>query len=116
MFDESMNDLVVKPLNARLLDGIRTNTLDAMDLDVPLPLLDVSTRPFTEISTVPVNLDLDAPSRLGLEFTSVSVCLELYFPGFYNQQSRTSDSSFQATSVPQLVRSFRQRYARLLCL
>lgn len=71
-FDESMNDLDVKPPNARLLDGIRDQDPDVLNIDVPLPNLDVSTRAFTDVKTFTFSVDLWDDAPLGLEFDTCS--------------------------------------------
>jgi hypothetical protein len=69
-FDESMNDLDIKPPNARLLDGIHSGQNDDImeDIDVNLPNLDVSHCPFYDILTTSMPLDLDSPAPLAMEF------------------------------------------------
>jgi hypothetical protein len=63
-----MNDLDIKPPNARLLDGIRSGQIEDImeDIDVKLPNLDVSLRPFHDILTVSMPLDLDSPAPLAM--------------------------------------------------
>ena len=71
-FDEGMNDLDVKPPNARLLDGLRNQDPDVMKIDIPLPALDVSTRAFLGVETVTVQLDLSDDAPFGFEFDKCS--------------------------------------------
>ncbi len=67
-FDEGMNDLLKKPPNACLLDGIRAQGPDMMKLDVSLPALDVSSRTFIGVHTIVMPFDLTDDAPLGFEF------------------------------------------------
>jgi hypothetical protein len=83
-FDESMNDLDIKPPNARLLDGIRSVQIEDImeDIDVNLPNLDVSLRPFHDILTVSMPLDLDSPAPLAMEFDTCHRLLRAHVTKF----------------------------------
>jgi hypothetical protein len=73
-FDEAMNDLDEKPPNACLLDGIQNPTLDFMDFDANIPNLEVTTQPFTALSTVTMMFDPspESPLLLGLTLDTCS--------------------------------------------
>jgi hypothetical protein len=69
-FDESMNDLDIKPPNTHLLDGIHSGQIDDImeDIGMNLPNLNVSICPFHDILTISMTLDLDSPAPLAMEF------------------------------------------------
>jgi hypothetical protein len=73
-FDEAMNDLDEKPPNAHLLDGIHNPTVNFVNIDASMPNLEVTTQPFTELSTVTMMFDSspESSSPLGLTFNTFS--------------------------------------------
>jgi hypothetical protein len=84
-FDESMNDLDIKPPNARLLDAIRHGDTEALlEYDVPVPDLDVSPRPFTDIQTFTMKLDADSDLPLGMDFATCPRLMRAYVRSFSN--------------------------------
>ena len=99
-FDESMNDLDFKPPNARLLDGLRSGKLeDIMDLEVPVPNLDVSLRPFCDTVTVTMKLDLDADSPLHMEFDTCHRLLRAYVRKFNKLPVGNRSRKFRSDNV-----------------
>ena len=101
-FDESMNDLKEsdKPPNARLLDSVkRGDGPDIMDLDLPLPNLDVSLRPFNDISTFTLAIDFENENcPLGMEFRKCS------------RLQRAYASKFIKAPIGERLRSFRKGF------
>jgi hypothetical protein len=83
-FDESMNDLHIKPPNACLLGGVRSGQIEDImeDIDVNLPNLDVSLRPFHDILTVSMPLDLDSLAPLAMEFDTCHQLLQAHVTKF----------------------------------
>jgi len=68
-FDEAMNDMVDKPPNARLLDGLKTGDQTIYDAQIDVPDLETSANIFTaEPQTITVSYEADALSPLGLDF------------------------------------------------
>jgi hypothetical protein len=81
-----MNNLAEKPPNAHLLDGIRNPTLDFMDFDANVPNLEVTTQPFTALSTVTMMFD-PSPESLSLLGLTLDTCSRLHH-AFISQVDR----------------------------
>jgi hypothetical protein len=94
-FDEGMNDLLEKPPNACLLDGIRAQDPDVMKLDVSLPALDVSSCTFIGVHTVVMPLDLTDDAPLGFEFDSCPRLHQAYVSRVLRHGTGTKHRSFK---------------------
>ena len=67
-FDEVMNNVNAKSLNAHLLHGLDPGSPDVLDLTLSVLNLDVSAQPFTDLATFVIPFDPDSLSPLGLHF------------------------------------------------
>jgi hypothetical protein len=78
-----MNDLLEKPPNARLLDGIRAQDPDVMKLDVSLRALAVSSCTFIGVHTIVMPLDLTDDAPLASSLTDALVFVGLMSLGSF---------------------------------
>jgi hypothetical protein len=92
-----MNDLDIKPPNAHLLDGIYSGQIDDImeDIDVNLANLDVSLRPFHDILTISMPLDLDSPALLAIEFDTCHRLLWAHVTNFLKLSTAKCIQKFQ---------------------
>jgi hypothetical protein len=98
-FDESMNDLDIKPPNARLLDVIHCGQIDDImaDLDMNLPNLDVSLCPFHDIFTISIPWILILQHRLKWSLIPATDSFGPMSPSFSSSPLASSSGSFDMT-------------------
>jgi len=78
VFDKAMTDSDAPSPNARLLRGQSVLPTDIVDVSSGLPLLDISSTPFTTLLSVSVRFDPDAPSPFGFELATCSHLRHVY--------------------------------------
>jgi len=73
VFDEAMTDSDAPSPNAHLLCGQSVLPTNVIDVSSGLPLLDISSTPFTTLLSVSVRFDPDAPLPFGFELATCPV-------------------------------------------